>query len=148
MKNFICFLRDKTALVFTWFVFLIVVFSFLTGNKEISNGLLIKTFVVALAMVIFFYISFSEEIIKKKGFLFRMNVFMILTVSTEIFLIIKLKLLVINWNIQWYIFSGIVIGLYISSIGIYTLYSKKAGKEYTNLLNQYKQNRKKELYNE
>lgn len=143
MKKFIYFLRDKTALVFTWFVFLIVILNLLTGKKEVDNGFLIKTFIVAFVMVIFFYISFSEEIIKKKGFLFRMNLFLITTVCTEILLIIRFGFLGIKWSTEWYIFAVIVLVLYCCSIIIYSLYSKKAGKEYTTLLNQYQQNRKK-----
>ena len=77
-------IRDYTAYIFSWLTIIIVIVSFVGGNVTISAQLLGKTLLLSVIAAISLTVAFTRTVIRKKGFLFRINLFALVFIPAEI----------------------------------------------------------------
>ncbi|MBE5864178.1 MAG: hypothetical protein E7295_15245 [Lachnospiraceae bacterium] len=142
IKEFLVFLRDAMAYLFSWLVICTVVVSLLIGNEFIKLSLLIKIFVLCLWGVISFAICFRNHGIRKKGFIFSLTVFYVLFIPVEIAMFYFMGIFDSRGNVaSWIMFGLIVAGAYVVSVLTDFLVMKKKTVVYTEKLNEYVTNR-------
>ncbi len=134
--------RDFTAYTFSWLTILILIISFINGNMIVSSSLLAKLLLLSVIAAVSFTIAFTRTVIRKKGFLFRINFFVLVFIPAEI--------AVFYWmdifhgpgeSSEWLIFFGVILLLYIVSVGIATFVCRKEGRTMNNMLDKYKKGR-------
>ena len=81
IKDLLIFMRNGLAFAFSWLVICVIIVSLLAGNEAITVRFLIKLFVLCLWGVIAFAVSFKNRSVQKKGFIFSLTLFYILTTS-------------------------------------------------------------------
>ncbi len=144
-KSLFACIRDGVAYSFSWFVLLALIICLLTGKKDIGVdflGMLLAFCVLAAIEFVFF---FSNFFIKRKGFIFRLNGFVALFLPTQIAFLYAAGLFSgAGTVIQWVIFVGIIVLLYLVCIVLDQTVCRKQGKEYTVQLDRYKEKRRDE----
>lgn len=138
MKNFNLF-RNIFCGVFTWLIFILVIYSKFVSNPVISIDFLLLILFYTFIVSMIFMLCFTKLIIKNLSFQFRLTSFMILIFIFEIILLSQLNIL-LNRN-QFLIFSIIILCLYFISLIIFYFYKKKKTTDYTNSLILYKKER-------
>ena len=147
-RRFLGFVRDGAAYSFSWFVILVLIISFIAGRQEIGVDFLGKLLGFCVLAAVEFAVFFSDCIIAGKGFLFRLNGFVALFLPTEIaFLYILGILSGAGTVLEWAIFVGIIVVLYLICVILDKTICRKQGQEYTSQLDRYKEMRKDEQGN-
>jgi hypothetical protein len=115
------------------------------GIQNIGVDLLGKLLAFCLISSIELVIFFSSCLITNKSFIFRLNGFVALFLPTEIaFLYIAGLFKGEGIGIQWAIFVGIIIVLYLICVILDKTIFRKQGQEYTVQLDRYKEERRDE----
>jgi len=139
MKLFLIELRNKTAYFFLWLVIVWIIIYLLNGNNSIHVYVLLQLFFLSFVGALLFYLFFTNKLMKNKSFTKRLTYFIISCAFIESALIYWFRLYGIEAVKSWIIFLLVVIILYVLSLGIFCIYSHKAGKRYTDLLKIYQQ---------
>ncbi len=140
--QFLKWMRNGIAFMTTWFLILILLYNTITDIEVIKTITLIKMLVWIAGAVLIFNLFFTEVVFKKWSFMKRLNAFMILISIYESMGFYWFGFFTGTENIyQWLIFISIVLILYLVSVCIYQLISKKQGKIYTDTLKHYQQKR-------
>lgn len=144
-KDIIQFLewtRNGVAFCTTWFLVLILAYNYFNGIQTISTDNLIKMVLWIIGGVLIFNLFFTRIIIAKWGFIKRLSCFMAVISIYECLGFYWLDFFSDRGTvIQWFIFVGIVLVLYLICVAIYHIYSKRQGEIYTQALKQYQQKR-------
>jgi hypothetical protein len=143
MKVFLFDLWKKTVFVFSWLVFIWLIFYSSQGINEISIFVLWQLFILSLSGSALFNLIFSGIIFKKLSFTWRLTYFIISCAILESVLIYNFQLFGITKLIEWALFLLIIFIQYFASLGIFQIYKIKSGKRYTGLLKQYQERRYK-----
>jgi len=142
IKEFLVFMRDAMAYLFSWLVICTVVAALFMGNEFIKVSLLVKIFVLCLWGVISFAICFRNHGIRKKGFIFSLTAFYVLFIPVEIAMFYFMGLFDSRGSVaSWITFGLIVAGAYAVSVLTDFLVMKKKTAVYTEKLNEYVANR-------
>jgi hypothetical protein len=139
MKVFLVDLRNKMVFVFSWLVFIWLIFYSSQGMKEISLSVLWQLFVLSLSGSALFNLFFSGVLFKKLSFAWRLTCFIVSCAIVEGVLIYNFQLFGITKLVEWGLFLLIVLVLYFVSLGIFQIYKTKSGKHYTDLLKEYQE---------
>ena len=147
-RRFLGFIRDGVAYSFSWFVILVLIIGLLSGQQDIGVDFLGKLLVFCVLAAIEFTAFFSDSFITNKGFMLRLNGFVAFFLPTEIaFLYITGILTGAGTVIEWAIFVGIIVVLYLICVILDKTILRKQGQEYTSQLDKYKEKRKDENAN-
>ncbi len=134
--------RDYTAYIYSWLTILIIIVSFIGGNINISPALLAKILLLSAIAAVSCTAAFTRTVIRKKGFLFRINLFALVFIPAEIAVFFWIGIFSGSGTVyQWLIFFGVILFLYIVSVCIGTLVCKKEGRTLNNMLDDYKKGR-------
>lgn len=145
LMQFLIWMRNGTAYCTAWFLLLIVLVGFACGAETISLTALAKMLLLVSGGVFIFCVCFTSLFIKRWQFTARLTGFILSLGAYES--------LGFYWTgffsgkgseLQWYIFTAIIIILYLLCIGIYQLYSRKQGTLYTEALRRYQEKRSEE----
>jgi len=135
-------IRDYTAYIFSWLTILIVIVSFIGGNISISAAVLAKVLLLSFIAAVSCTVAFTRAVIRKKGFLFRINLFALVFIPAETAVFYWIGIFSgAGTPAQWLIFFGVILLLYIVSVGIGTLACRKEGRSLNNMLDDYKKGR-------
>lgn len=139
ITDFFIKLRNITCFIFTWMCILIMAGGMFLNKTNISVTTLVKIFIFCLITSALLVTAFSENILHKKSFIFRLTVFFVSFVPVEILFFYWIRLFEGSGNIKlWGIFLLILVVFYLASVIIdKTIYAKK-GLEYTKKLEAYK----------
>lgn len=144
MKRMLSWFRNATVFVYAWLTLLLVIWANLTHVESLSTVLLGDLFIFSMLTAAGFSVIFTKAIIKKIGFIGRLNFMMIYFVCLEIGFFYKIGLFTTYFRlIEWLIFFGIVAILYALCLMIFRIYSRREEREYTSLLDEYKIKREK-----
>ena len=136
-------IRDYTAYIFSWLTILILIMSFISGNVTLSAALLARVLLLSVIAAVSCTISFTRTVIRKKGFLFRINLFALVFIPAEIAVFYRIGIFGgTGTPVQWLIFFGVILFLYIVSVVIGTFACRKEGRTINNMLDYYKKGRK------
>ena len=136
-------IRDYTAYIFSWLTILIIIVALAGGNVNISAAVLTKVLLLSLIAAVSCTVAFTRTVIRKKGFLFRINLFALVFIPAEIAVFYWIGIFRDAGTIyQWLIFFGVILFLYIVSVCIGTIACKKEGRSLNNMLDDYKKGRK------
>ena len=134
--------RDFTAYIFSWLVILVLIISFVSGNLSVSAALLGKTLLLSVVAAVSLTVAFTRTVIRKKGFLFRINLFALVFIPAEIAVFYWMGIFSgTGTPVQWLIFFGVILFLYIVSVVIGTLACRKEGRAINDMLDNYKKGR-------
>lgn len=140
MNKFIFLLRDAISYCFSWLIIVIIIISFAIGVDSIRISTIAKTLVFCTITSIIFVSVFSSLLLKKTRFITRLSIFTGLFLPVEIGFLYWVRIFRgVGSPSQWFIFIGIIIILYFSSLAIDCLINRRLGKEYTSKLNKYKE---------
>lgn len=140
--QFLKWMRNGTAFCTTWFLILILVYNYLCGIQSILTMDLIKMVFWIIGGVFLFNCFFTRLIIKKWHFIARLSCFMVVISVYECLGFYWFGLFSGAGSIiQWFVFSGIILTLYLICIAIYQRYSKRQGEIYTQALRNYQTKR-------
>lgn len=135
-------IRDYTAYIFSWLAILILIASFVSGNVSVSAELLGKTLLLSVIAAVSLTVAFTRTVIRRKGFLFRINFFVLVFIPAEIAVFYWMGIFSgAGTPVQWLIFFGVILFLYIVSVGIGTLACRKEGRAMNDMLDNYKKGR-------
>lgn len=135
-------IRDYTSYIFSWLTILIIIASFIGGNVSISAELLGKTLLLSVIAAVSLTVAFTRTVIRKKGFLFRINLFALVFIPAEIAVFYSMGIFSgTGTPVQWLIFFGVILFLYIVSVSIGTLVCRKEGRSINEMLDNYKKGR-------
>lgn len=135
-------IRDYTSYIFSWLTILIIIASFIGGNVSIPAELLGKTLLLSVIAAVSLTVAFTRTVIRKKGFLFRINLFALVFIPAEIAVFYSMGIFSgTGTPVQWLIFFGVILFLYIVSVGIGTLVCRKEGRSINEMLDNYKKGR-------
>ena len=147
-RSLFAYIRDGVAYSFTWFAILALILCLVTGKQDIGVDFLGKLLAFCVLAAIEFVVFFSNCFIISKGFIFRLNGFVAIFLPTEIaFLYFAGLFSGAGTVIQWEIFVGIIVVLYLICIILDKTICKKQGQEYTVQLDRYKKKRRDESAN-
>ncbi len=152
MKNknttqFLIWLRNGVCFCMTWFLLLFILLSGVFHYEAITITTLGKLLLLTIGGVCLFNIFFLKILIKKWSFIQRLTAFMLAFCVYECLGFYWLGLFTSAGSaMQWIIFSGIVLGLYLISILINYIYGKKRGKAYAEALKTYQRSRNGEIH--
>lgn len=142
MMHFLEQMRNGTAFCTTWFLILVLVYSYIFKRQIILVNSLAKMLLLIVGGVFIFNLFFTQVLIKRWSFTRRLTCLM---VSISVYECAGFYWLGFfrgrGTIIQWCIFVGIVCGLYLCSVAIYYLHSKKQEEIYTQALIKYQQQR-------
>lgn len=142
IKEVLTGLRNGCAFCFSWLVLCTMLLSSAYGNQSISVGFLFKLFLLCFWGVLCFMVCFKNLLIKRKGFIFRLSVFYILFIPVEVSLFFYMNIFQRTGTVlEWAVFGGIIIGLYVICVLIDCLVYKKQGVVYTKQLLAYNERR-------
>lgn len=142
LARFFTWLRNGICFAFTWFVFLRLIASWVTGAEKISVMQLTDLLIWTTGGVLLFCMAFTKLIIRKAGFTARLTLFMVHIAAYEIGYFYYTGLFKDFGGIyEWALFALIVIPLYLICLAIYSVYRKKKGGLYTAALQKYQQER-------
>ena len=133
---------DFTAYIFSWLVILVIIISFVSGNVTVSASLLGKTLLLSVIAAVCGTVAFTRTVIRKKGFLFRINFFVLVFIPAEIAVFYWMGIFSgTGTPVQWMIFFSVILFLYIVSVCIGTLACRKEGRAMNDMLDNYKKGR-------
>lgn len=134
--------RDDTAYIFSWLTFIILITAFIRGNAAVSIALLAKILLLSVIAAVSCTVAFTRTVIRKKGFLFRINLFVLVFIPAEIVVFYWMGIFRGTGTLtQWLVFFSVVFLLYLVSIGIGTISCRKEGREINDMLDHYKKGR-------
>ena len=137
-------IRDYTAYIFSWLTIIILIVSFISGNVSISALLFARILLLSAIAAVSCTVAFTRTVIRRKGFLFRINLFALVFIPAEIAVFYRIGIFAgTGTPVQWQIFFGVILFLYIVSVGIGTLACRKEGRSINNMLDNYKKGRNK-----
>lgn len=139
---FLVWIRNGTAFCTTWFLILLLIYSYFFNYQTISTKNLSKMLLLIIGGVIIFSLLFTRVFIKKWSFIPRLTCFMISISLYECIGFYWLGLLDGRETIfQLLVFVGILLSLYFACIAVYHRYSKRQGRLYTEALQTYQKQR-------
>ena len=135
-------IRNAASFVFTWLCALAVIFSLIGGRKELGVAFLLKTLGFSMATAIIFAAAFGKVLIRNKGFVFRLNLFLIFFLPVEIWWLYAVGIFATAGSIrQWMLFGILVLILYLTCLFLDVFYFRKQGEKYTYELKEYQERR-------
>lgn len=139
------YIRDGVAYSFSWLVILVLIIALVTGRQDIGGSFLWKLLAFCAAASVEFTVFFTGLLMANKSFLTRLNGFAALFLPTEIAFLYWAGILSGAGSIvEWLIFVGIIVVLYLICILLDKTILRRQGQEYTSQLNRYKEMRKDE----
>ena len=143
--DFLEWMRNGVAFCTTWFLILVLAYCYLSGVQTVLTTSLIKMIVLIIGGVFIFNLLFTHLIIRKWSFVSRLSGFMIAISFYECVGFYWLGFFQgTGTAIQWFVFIGIVLFLYLICIAIFQIYSRRQGEIYSQALQQYQQKRSME----
>lgn len=140
IKKFLVWMRNGISISFTWLALLLLILSIALGLETISVTVLARMLVFVTGGVFLFTLLFSDVVIRKLGFVGRLTSFMLIFSVYEGCCFYLFGLFHGEGSfLQWLIFAGIIAILYFLCIGIFRIYSRRKGVEYTQALQRYQQ---------
>ncbi len=137
-------IRDYTAYIFSWLTIIILIVSFISGNVSISALLIARILLLSVIAAVSCTVAFTRTVIRRRGFLFRINLFALVFIPAEIAAFYRIGIFDgAGTTVQWLIFFGVILLLYIVSVGIGTLACRKEGRDINDMLDNYKKGRNK-----
>ncbi len=139
MTDFFVRFRNMTCFMFTWLSILIMAGAYLSGQKDLAVSLLFKLFTFSLLTSLLLVTVFSDIILRKKSFIFRLTVLFLLFIPMEILFFYWVGLFSESGSIlTWGFFVLIVAVFYFASLIIDRTIIAKKGMDYTKKLEDYK----------
>ena len=143
LYKFLAWMRNGTAFCTTWFLILILLYNSIYNITSLSTNLLVKLILLSMGGVFLFNLFFTGLFIKKWSFTKRLTGFMLVLSVYECFCFYSLNIFQKTGTVlEWIIFVGIILVLYLCCIAIYHQYSKKQGEIYTKSLQAYQEKRR------
>lgn len=143
--DFYKIIRNGLAFSFSWLVLCMMIAGWINDEKSLKLTLLFKLLGLCLYAVLCFTLFFSDAVFKKNGFIFRLSGFFLMFIPVEIIFFYCMNIFENTGKIvQWVIFVGIVLLLYIGCVLLDWIICKRRAVEYTNLLNAYNERREHE----
>lgn len=143
--HFLEWMRNGVAFCTTWFLILVLAYCYISGVQTIITTFLIKMIVWIIGGVFIFNLFFTNLIITKWSFIRRLSGFMVIISLYECLGFYWFEFFEKAGSvIQWTVFAGIVLVLYLICIAIYQRYSKRQGEIYSQALQRYQQKRSME----
>ena len=137
-------IRDYTAYIFSWLTIIILIVSFISGNMSISALLIARILLLSVIAAVSCTVAFTRTVIRRRGFLFRINLFALVFIPAEIAVFYRIGIFDgAGTTVQWLIFFGVILLLYIVAVGIGTLACRKEGRDINDMLDNYKKGRNK-----
>lgn len=147
IKELLIYLRNGLAMCFSWLVLCAMLLTMAYGKESISVGFLFKILMLCFWAVLCFIICFTNALIKKKGFIFRLSIFYILFIPVEIIMFFAMNIFNGTGRIgEWIAFAAIIIGLYVICVLIDWIVFRKQGDIYTKQLLAYNERRANEQH--
>lgn len=144
LSHFFVWMRNGIAFCTTWFLILGLLYCRIFDRQTISVDSLTRLLLLVIGGVFLFNLFFTKLLIKRWGFIKRLSCFMALFCFYECMGFYRIGLFQDKGNfMQWGIFISIVFILYVICLVIYQQYSKRQGELYTQALEKYQQERKK-----
>ncbi|MGN0474890.1 MAG: hypothetical protein ACI4IJ_07370 [Acutalibacteraceae bacterium] len=144
IKKMLTWFRNSAAFIYAWLTLLLVIWANISGMKSLPTVLLGDLFIFSALAAAGFSAIFTKALIKKMGFVGRLNCMMIYFICIEIGFFYKIGLFVTQGSlIEWLVFFVIIIVLYAICLVIFGIYSRRKEREYTGLLTKYKMIREK-----
>lgn len=137
MKQMINNIRNYTALIYTWLVLVWLVGTLFHGIAVINIATLLQLLFLSFAGAFLQQLFFAGKLFVKWSFTPKLTAFLVCLVLLESMLITAFGLFRITTFAGWLLFVGIAACMYLASIGIFHLYSKRAEKRYTRFLKDY-----------
>ena len=145
ITQFFIWLRNGIAFCTSWFLILILIYNSICNIPSIKTESLVKMIFFVAGGVFLFCTFFTQLFIKKWSFLNRLTGFMILFSIYESATFYWLGVFSKAGSlVEWMMFAGIVLILYLICVVIYHFYSKEKGEVYTQALENYKEKRSAE----
>ncbi len=139
MNQFLRYFRNFLVLSYAWLVLLATVLCAAGGKTELRTATLLKLFGFCFGAALFFALTFSRVLIRRKGFMFRLTIFLILFVPLEIACFYSIGLFSGAAQFgKWMLFVGIIGICYVVSLLVDLLVLRRKGREYTALLEAYR----------
>lgn len=140
MKNFwkgIMEWKTAASLLFTGSVVLCAVFMLIAGEDTIPIVTVVSLLIISSVGTFLQFLAFSDCIIKKMRYTFRMIVF-----AVPFFVLIAANAYFFYWfpmdSSHWLIFSGIFLAVFIVMTIGFEIYFRAMGRKYDGLLGQYR----------
>lgn len=142
IKQFLTFFRNFLVVSYAWLVLLVALLNASGGNADIKTATLFKLFAFCVGVALIFSVSFSNLFVRKKSFMLRLTIFVILFIPFEIACFYSIGLFTDKGStLQWFFFVGIIVICYILSLILDFCVFRRQGKEYTALLEAYQRSR-------
>lgn len=143
--KFIIWMRNGTAFVFTWLVFLWLIFDKFYERNTVCSDAMLRLLLFVVGGVLLFSVCFTETLVLHWRFTSRLTCFVLLLGIYEGIGFYYLGIFQRTGTIsEWLLFSGIIFMLYAVCIWIHELYSRKKGELYTLALTEYQEKRRME----
>lgn len=143
--DFFKIIRNGVSFSFSWLVLCLMIIGLTNDVKSVEVMLLFKLLGLCLYAVFCFTLFFTDAVIRKKGFIFRLSCFFVTFIPVEIMFFYAMNIFENKGEpVQWSIFGGIVLLFYIGCILLDWIVCKRKGVEYTNLLQAYNERREHE----
>lgn len=139
MKTLLIGIRDKTALFFTWFIFVWVLIYSCLHEVDLSLTTIWQLLAVSFSMSLLINLIFKTNMMKQLSFTSKLTLFLISCGIVESILIFQWGLYGISSIKQIALFYLLFLFLYIVSLGIFQIYRMKESKKITQLLKNYQQ---------
>ena len=138
LKTFLVYIRNGLSFGFTWLAILVIAGMAAYGRETVEVGLLFKLLIMCLYGAVCFSVSFTDFLIRKKGFIFRLTVMFLTFVPGEIFMFYRMGLFGGHGTVgEWTVLLAIVVSFYIICLILDRTVFKARGERYTKLLNEY-----------
>lgn len=144
LSHFFVWMRNGIAFCTTWLLILGLLYCHIYDRQTVSVDSLTRLLLLVIGGVFLFNLFFTKLLIKRWGFIKRLSCFMALFCIYECMGFYLIGVFQDQGNfMQWGIFISIVCILYVICLVIYQQYSKRQGELYTQALEKYQQERKK-----
>ena len=145
LKTFLIWMRNGICISFTWLIALLLLRNTVAGIEGISTLFLWQLLLFVIGGALIFTLLFSSILFRRAGFVPRLTAFLLLFGIYESICFYQFGLFQKQGSLlQWMIFAGIILVLYILSVGIFLICREKKGAEYTAALKQYQQEQMKQ----
>ena len=141
MKKGFYYIRDMSALVFVWLMVIKTVTVILYGEKNIGYGEILQLMVISLIFAGMFYVSFRSRLLRKRGFVFRSGIFLLVVAGVETVMILQFKLFRISQVQEFMIFVIVMFLLYGGCLFVNEIYGRLNQTMYTEKLKEYRRQR-------
>lgn len=140
MGKFLNLVRDAISYCFAWLIIVIMVVCLAGGTETISVLSIAKVLLFCVVTSVMFVGVFSSCLIKRMMFILRLSLFTALFLPAEIAFLYWVGIFEGKGNVmQWGLFVGIVVILYVSCLIIDITINRRLGKDYTSQLKKYKE---------